>query len=135
MQVFGRLLITFFQHRLSHKLIAHSCFVGIGISIALLYLAHAGMSVAILFALVFGGSFGVVSIIRPVIARDLLGDKNFGVKAGLLAFFYLIGSAISPYFASLLWSLGGYDLMIIILIGLSFCGLFILFSAVRLETT
>ena len=131
MQVAGRLVITAFQHRLSHTLIAHGCFVFMGLSMALLYSALFGLWVAVAFAIVFGASYGVVSIIRPVIARDFLGDTDFGAKSGLLAFFYLIGSAIAPYFASLLWSVGGYNLLLVVLTLCSAAGLLLIRSATR----
>ena len=132
MQVAGRLVMTAFQHRLSHTLIAHSCFVFMGLSMALLYCALFGLWVAVAFAIVFGASYGVVSIIRPVIARDFLGDTDFGAKSGLLAFFYLIGSAIAPYFASLVWSVGGYNLLLSVLVLCSAAGLLLIRSATKM---
>lgn len=95
----------------------------------LLFLSSFGLAVAIGFAVVFGSGYGMVSIIRPVIARDLLGDDNFGAKSGLLAFFYLLGSAAAPYAGSLVWAAGGYDLLITMLCGLSFLGLWLIFRA------
>ncbi len=131
MQVAGRVIITVFQQRLGHPLIARSCFVLMGGSMVLLFLSFYDLWVAVFFAIVFGASYGVVSIIRPVIARDLLGEQNFGAKSGLLAFFYLIGSATAPYFASLLWSAGGYNLLIFILMLFCGAGLLLIHSATR----
>lgn len=123
MQVVGRLIVTAFQRWLPHTLIASACFIFIGLSMVLLFFTDGGLQVAVLFAVVFGASYGVVSIIRPVIARDIVGDQGFGAKAGYLAFFYLIGSAVSPYLGSLVWMVGGYDLMIPVLACLSLAGL------------
>ena len=122
MQVVGRLIITALSNRLSHKLTAYSCFLFVGIAIVLLYFSKFGFSVAVTFALVFGSGYGVVSIIRPVIARDLLGDQHFGAKSGFLAFFYLIGSAAAPYTGSLIWAIGSYDLVLFVLWLLTFAG-------------
>ncbi len=126
MQVFGRLVMTLFQRRITHSFVAHCCFIFICLSMGLLFFAGRGFVVAVLFVILFGGSYGVVSIIRPVIARDILGDAGFGAKSGLLAFFYLIGAALSPYVGSLIWSLGGYNLMIPLLSVLSLVGLVVL---------
>lgn len=131
MQVVGRLFITAFQNSLSHPTIAKYCFALMGLSMLLLYFSSVGLAVAILFAVVFGGSYGIVSIIRPVIARDFLGEYEFGTKSGLLAFFYLIGSAIAPYFASLVWSLGGYNLLIPILFAFAVLGLLLIYSVTK----
>lgn len=131
MQVFGRLVITALQNKLGHMKIACGCFMFIGSAMVFLYLARFGLSFAILFAVVFGGGYGVVSIIRPVIARDLLGDEDFGAKSGLLAFFYLIGSASSPYIGSLVWAAGGYNLLMILLFCSAVTGLALMYMAMR----
>lgn len=130
MQVAGRLVITVLSNRLSHKLIAYGCFLFIGIALVFLYFSWFGFSVAITFALVFGSGYGVVSIIRPVIARDLLGDQHFGAKSGLLAFFYLAGSAAAPYTGSVIWAIGSYDLVLFVLWILTFAGFGLIHKAI-----
>ena len=59
-----------------------------------------------------GGAYGIVSIIRPLIAREILGEEHFGTKAGGLAALYLFGGAAAPYLGSLIWAMGGYDLLL-----------------------
>ena len=54
----------------------------------------------------------MVSIIRPVIARNLLGERQFGAKSGGLSLVYLVGSASAPFIGSLVWGWGGYDLVL-----------------------
>ncbi len=75
------------------------------------------------FVIFFGGAYGMVSIIRPVIARELLGERQFGAKSGALALVYLAGSASAPFLGSLGWSWGGYrmvlpGLTLIVILGL-----------------
>jgi len=53
----------------------------------------------------------------------LLGERQFGAKSGALALVYLTGSASAPFLGSLVWSRGGYDLVLPILVGLTVCGL------------
>jgi len=130
MQVFGRLVITAFQNQFHHHWIAFSCFVLMGLALVLLYLSSLGLMVAICFAVIFGSGYGIVSIIRPVIARDLLGEEHFGAKSGLLAFFYLLGSAAAPYVGSLVWSAGGYNLLIGVLLVLALSGMVLIFQAI-----
>jgi hypothetical protein len=50
-----------------------------------------------------------------------------------MALFYLVGGASAPYVGSLIWDLGGYDLVLSLLIGLSFVGLCLYLAAHRLS--
>ena len=68
-----------------------------------------------LFILCFGAGYGMLSIIRPVIARDMLGEQNFGSKSGMLALVYLLGAGSAPWIGSLLWQIGGYALVLPVL--------------------
>jgi predicted MFS family arabinose efflux permease len=123
MQVAGRLTMMAAESRVSIHGIAISCFVLMGLSIALLIGAGATPVLLIAFVILFGGSYGVVSIIRPVIARDLLGERQFGAKSGALALVYLVGSASAPFLGSLVWNRGGYELVLPGLILLAVLGL------------
>jgi predicted MFS family arabinose efflux permease len=132
MQVAGRLTMIAAERRVSIHGIAIACFVLIGLSIAMLIGAGVTPGLLIAFVILFGGSYGVVSIIRPVIARSLLGERLFGAKSGGLALIYLVGSASAPYLGSLVWSRGGYALVLPGLIGLAALGLLLYMLAHRL---
>lgn len=123
MQVAGRLAMMAAERHVSNHGIAMTCFVLMSLSILLLI--GAGLTPALLigFVILFGGAYGMVSIVRPVIARELLGERQFGAKSGALALVYLTGSASAPFLGSLVWSRGGYDLVLPILVGLTVCGL------------
>ena len=123
MQVAGRLAMMAAERRVSTHAITIACFLLM--AGAILLLIGAGLTPALLvgFVILFGGAYGVVSIIRPVIARDLLGEASFGAKSGALALIYLVGSASAPYLGSLVWSRGGYELVLPGLIGLAAAGL------------
>ena len=86
----------------------------------------------IAFVILFGGAYGVVSIIRPVIARDLLGERQFGAKSGALAMLYLAGSASAPFLGSLVWDRGGYELVLPGLVVLAGIGLVLYHQAHRI---
>ncbi len=132
MQVAGRLTMIAAERRVSMHGIAVGCFVLIGLSI--LVLTGAGITPALLigFVILFGGAYGVVSIIRPVIARNLLGEHQFGAKSGALALVYLAGSASAPFLGALVWNRGGYDMVLPGLILLSLCGLLLYVLAHRM---
>lgn len=112
MQVAGRLAMIAAQRHVSNHGIAIACFVLMGVSIVLLIGAAANPALLIAFVISFGGAWGVVSIVRPVIARELLGERQFGAKSGALALVFLAGSGSAPFLGALVWSWGGYDLVL-----------------------
>ncbi|MGO1117663.1 MFS transporter [Rhodovibrionaceae bacterium A322] len=118
MQVAGRLAMMASERYLSHHGVAIAAFLMMGL--ANVCLLFSGLSPAFVsgFVLLFGSAYGTVSILRPLLARDILGNERFGAKSGALALPYLAGSALAPFIGSLLWELGGYDLMILILMAL-----------------
>ena len=132
MQVAGRLTMIAAERRVSIHGIALACFILIGLSIVMLISAGLTPGLLIAFVILFGGAYGVVSIIRPVIARNLLGERQFGAKSGGLALIYLAGSASAPYLGSLVWSRGGYALVLPGLIVLAAVGLLSYLLAHRL---
>ena len=125
MQVAGRLAMMAAERHVSNHGIAITCFVLMAISILFLIGAGVTPTLLVVFVILFGGAYGMVSIIRPVIARELLGESQFGAKSGALALVYLIGSASAPLLGALIWSVGGYDLvlpglLVLAAVGLSF---------------
>jgi hypothetical protein len=98
-----------------------------GLSILLLIGAGTTPLMLVGFVILFGGAYGVVSIIRPVIARELLGQAQFGAKSGALALVYLAGSASAPFLGSLGWTWGGYEAVLpgLILLAMSGLGLYL----------
>ncbi len=123
MQVAGRLTMIAAERRVSIHGIAIACFALIALSMVMLIGAGVTPVLLIAFVILFGGAYGVVSIIRPVIARNLLGERQFGAKSGGLALVYLVGSASAPFLGALVWSSGGYDLVLPGLIVLAVTGL------------
>ena len=109
MQVAGRLILSLLQHRISNHVISMSCFIIMGSSMILLLGVASSPELVFVFVMLFGSGYGLVSIIRPVIARDILGHANFGVNYGMITLIYMMGSAISPFLGSLIWKYGGYD--------------------------
>jgi MFS family permease len=132
MQVAGRLAMMAAERHVSSHGIAVTCFCLMAIATLLLIGAGAAPVMLVGFVVLFGGAYGVVSIIRPVIARDLLGERQFGAKSGALALVYLTGSASAPYLGSLGWSFGGYRMVLPGLILIAGAGLGLYLTAQRL---
>lgn len=134
MQVAGRLAMMAAERHVSMKGITTSCFILVGIAILLLFGSSTTPMLLIGFIILFGAAHGVVSIVRPVIAREILGGNNFGTKFGAMALIYLVGSASAPFVGSLIWGVGGYDLVLPLLIGLSVIGLLLYLAAYRFSS-
>jgi predicted MFS family arabinose efflux permease len=135
MQVAGRLVMIAAERRVSIHGIAIACFVLMAASIVFLIVAGVTPALLIAFVILFGGSYGVVSIIRPVIARNLLGERQFGAKSGALALVYLVGSASAPFLGAVLWGWGGYGLVLPGLILLAVVGLLLYLVAQKKATS
>jgi len=134
MQVAGRLAMMAAERHVSFNKITASCFIFVSVAILLLIVTTKTPTLLVGFVILFGSAHGVVSIVRPVIAREILGGNNFGAKFGAMALLYLVGSASAPYLGSLIWGSGGYDLVLLVLIGLALMGMGFYILAHRLST-
>lgn len=132
MQVAGRLGLFAAGEHLSNHRLGVSCYIVMTLSVVVLFFAGASLSAIVLFVILFGAGYGLVSIARPVIARDLLGQQNFGSKSGTMALFYLAGSGTAPLVGSLIWSAGGYQLVLVVLFMIALIGLGLFLMAARI---
>lgn len=115
MQVAGRLAMIWAGRFLSHHGLTLTCFAMIGTAEIVLVASGRAPVLLWLFVPLFGGAVGVVSILRPLLAREILGPRNFGAKSGALAFLFLAGGASAPWLGALIWGWGGYDAMLALL--------------------
>ena len=119
MQVAGRVAMVVGERWMSNLQFAVLAFALMGLSLVILQFLAIQRAGALAFVILFGSAYGTISILRPLIARELLGERQFGAKSGALAWLYMTGAAVSAYFGALVWSVGGYGLMLILLIGLA----------------
>ncbi len=122
MQVAGRIAMMSSERFTSHHGLALAAFGAMAVSIVSLLMSGSSPAFVSGFVILFGSSYGIVSILRPVLARDILGESDFGAKSGALAMPYLAGSALAPFLGSLIWNWGGYDLMLSTLIAVLIVG-------------
>ncbi len=132
MQVAGRLAMAAAAARLPARAIALGALGLMAVSLLLLMAAGKTLMFLVGFVVLFGGAYGTISILRPVIAREVLGGEAFGAKSGALALVYLFCAASAPWLASLVWTLGGYGLVLGVAIVLLILGLALLASCFRL---
>jgi len=93
--------------------------------------AHAVPGLLVLFVLCQGAGNGVMSITRPVIVADLMGRRRYGVIAGLLAMPYLGLFALAPGLAGVVWTVAGYDGVLIMTCAAGVLGAMALMAAAR----
>ncbi len=132
MQVLGRLAVMQSEKFLSHRSVAIGTFASLALAILLLRITPEFPALLIGFVVFFGTAYGVISILRPLMARELLGEAGFGAISGALALPYLVGAAFSPYLAALLWGLGGYALVLTMLFICVVTGAGLFYAATRL---
>nr|WP_306263543.1 MFS transporter [Pararhizobium sp. IMCC3301] len=122
MQIAGRLAMMAADKYTSNHSIAVAAFMLMGAAVLLLMLSGSSPAFLSTSIILFGGAYGTVSILRPLIAREILGSQNFGAKSGALALPYLAGSAFAPFLGALIWEIGGYDTLLSLLAGLAIIG-------------
>ena len=123
MQVAGRLAMMAVENRISSHAITTACFVAVAGATTALFFSPTIPMLLVLFVILQGSGHGVTSIMRPVIVREILGEKNFGAISGAIAVPYLMMWAASPFLGSLLWAAGGYDLALMVIGGCAVVGL------------
>lgn len=111
MQVAGRLAVMAFERRVSLHVTTLSVFGLMGASAVVLLAFGGARAGALAFVVAFGSAYGIISVLRPLVARALLGGVNFGVTSGGLSAVYLVGSAAAPWLGALIWAVAGYQVM------------------------
>ena len=122
MQVLGRIVMIAIESRITSMGMALTCFLGIAIGLAMLSLAAWIPFLALIFVIPYGAAYGIASIVRPVLTAEFLGRANFGAIAGMLALPYMLGFAVGPTLAALIWGAAGYDVVIVLALVLTLSG-------------
>ncbi|MFN0116125.1 MAG: hypothetical protein ACKVPY_15760 [Paracoccaceae bacterium] len=106
-QVAGRVLLIFAGERLTLRATLLWVLGGFAAGAALL-LAGKGVPAAwFLYALVQGVAAGIVSILRPLVAAEVLGQRGFGAVWGVLSVAPLSAQAAAPVLGALILGAGG----------------------------
>ncbi|GAB1622663.1 MFS transporter [Agarivorans albus] len=105
MQVLGRIAMISVDKRLSNTLITMLCFGSLLVAAGLLWQLEQLQHLIWLFVVLQGSAYGVTSILRPVLTKQLLGEQGFGAISGMLAVPYLLASASAPFLGAFAWQL------------------------------
>jgi MFS family permease len=129
LQVAGRIAMLLAERRLSTMTLCIIGFGGLGFASIALLASHLNLAFLGLFVLLQGSSVGVMSILRPVVTADLLGREGFGRIYGSLAMAVTACFAVAPWLGAVIWTLGGYDLLLVTTTLIGFCALGLLLLA------
>lgn len=79
------------------------------VSVLILLCAGTSPALLVLFAVVYGGANGMMTILRGTIVQDLMWVEGYGAVSGLLSMPSNIAKGIAPISAAMIWSIGqGY---------------------------
>ncbi|MGI9363990.1 MAG: MFS transporter [Rhizobiaceae bacterium] len=123
MQVFGRLVMVATEARITTFTTAVACYAGMALGCTALLFAGASPLLILSFVIVHGGSYGVTSIIRPMLTREMLGSASFGQISGRMGGLFMLGTAVAPFGGSLIWQMSGYQTMLVLCIALLVLGM------------
>lgn len=104
-------------------------------SVLVLMCAGTSPAMLILFAVVYGGANGMMTILRGTIVQEVMWTEGFGAVSGLLSMPSNIAKGIAPISAAAIWTAGGNYVPVewtVLLVSLVSAVAFIL--AIRLTT-
>lgn len=133
MQVSGRIVELTVGQRFS---IVRVGLLAMGLlPVALLVFATSGVHLwpLVAFALLYGLSNGVVTIVRGAMPAQLFGRKHYGAVSGALAVPQMFALASGPFLVSLVWMAtgGSYDRVLFVLSAVSAIGVGFFYAAIH----
>lgn len=111
-QVGGRLILLASGARVGTRAVLFITVASYAVAPLCLALAGASAGLVLGFALLQGAANGVMTILRPLLVAEVVGQGRFGALAGLLAVPMLMASAAAPLLGAGLMALGGGGLII-----------------------
>ena len=111
-QVAGRLVLAGAGSRLGTGAAAWATVGALVIAPGFLVLAAVWPGAAVGFALCQGAAMGIITILRPVLVAETLGQERFGAVSGMMAIPGLAAMAVAPLIGTGLVAFGGVWVMI-----------------------
>lgn len=111
-QVAARVLLMLAGARVSAWQVSLGSFMLLSFAALAIGAAAALPVLALVFALAQGMGNGVISILRPVVTREVMGEAGFGESAGAVARLSLFAFAAAPGLGAVLADAAGYGAVI-----------------------
>jgi len=120
MQVTGRLIEFTVGRRFSPRVVGLVALGLLPLALVALMFTSSSLRMGFAFAVLYGASNGVMTIIRATMPAEMFGRDHYGSVNGALAAPVVASRAAGPLAASLIWSAWhGYDAVLWVLIGVS----------------
>ncbi len=116
MQVAGRVALMILGHRIDARSTGRVATLILPVSVLLLVLAGADVVSLFAFAILYGASNGMMTIVRGTIVPEIMGPRGYATINGALAFPANIARAVAPVAAAIVWGLGGYAAVLWVLL-------------------
>lgn len=111
-QVVGRLVLMRFESRLGTARTTRWTLLTLLAAAVLLLASGLAPPLVFLFALAQGAALGILTILRPMLVAETLGQASYGAIAGFLSIPTLVATAAAPLAGALLLDIGGAALMV-----------------------
>lgn len=105
-QVLARTLWFAAGRNVSHQIVGVIITSAFPVSVVILLIAGTSPVALILFAVIYGGANGMMTILRGTIVQEVLWVEGYGAINGLLATPANIAKGIAPISAALIWTIG-----------------------------
>ncbi|MEM1275057.1 MAG: MFS transporter [Pseudomonadota bacterium] len=122
MQVAGRLAIMIAGARITSLAAVLISFAGVVAAALILLASSAAPGLIFVSVILQGATYGLISILKPVIIAEFSGPAGIARVLGWMALPYLGCFALAPYLGALIWTIGGYDLVLLAAAGFAFVG-------------
>jgi predicted MFS family arabinose efflux permease len=106
-QVAGRLLLTMSEARLGARRATLVMLASLLLAALVLWLSGLAPGLIFAFAALQGVAVGLMSVLRPVMTAQTLGQRGFGAISGAIAMAPLLGTAAAPFLGALAFEAGG----------------------------
>jgi MFS family permease len=121
-QVAGRVLLILSGARVAAQRVVLGAFLMLAAAAIIMGAAAALPALVLVFAVAQGVGNGVISILRPVVTREVMGEAGFGESAGAVARLSLFAFALAPGLGAVLADLLGYGAVIAICVATPLAG-------------
>ena len=106
-QVAGRFVLMRFDATFDNWQVLRLCLGGMAVGVGALWLAGAAAQLVLVFALAQGAAIGVMTILRPVLIAQVMGQAGYGAIAGSIQVMPLMAGAAAPLVGGVLFGVGG----------------------------
>jgi MFS family permease len=111
-QVFARVLWFTIGRNVRPSIVGIVITIAFPTSVAILMCAATSATLLILFAIIYGGANGMMTILRGTIVQDVMWTEGYGAVSGLLSMPSNIAKGIAPISAAAIWAIGRNYLLV-----------------------